>query len=83
MHTLNYCVIKDIKLYKNGIIQGTSTNLTGNIDITTNKVGIGSNGVGAASIIFNGIINDVRIYNLALSANEISEYYESTKHVYL
>lgn len=31
---------------------------------------------------FNGIISDVRIYNRALSAAEIYDYYESTKHRY-
>ncbi|MFA5386522.1 MAG: LamG-like jellyroll fold domain-containing protein [Candidatus Paceibacterota bacterium] len=65
-------------IYVNGILV-KSVAATGNILTSGSKVGIGSlNGNGAIGP-FNGVIDDVRIYNRALSAAEVQALYNATK----
>jgi len=63
------------KLYVDNIIVGIN-NLPSNIPYDTSNITFGLSQ-------FIGLISDIKIYNRALSANEISDYYESTKHKYI
>ncbi len=69
-----------VKIYVNGVEQSTSVNVIGNMETTSTNLEIGAR---AGSGHINGSISDVRIYNRALSAAEIYDYYESTKHNYV
>ena len=60
----------NVKIYVNGILRGTSTR-TGNIDINTSSLMIGHR--------FNGLIDEVRIYNRALSAAEVRAIFNATR----
>ena len=68
--------------YVNGVLDGTGAR-TGTINQAVVCVGIGysTNGgcTGAKSGFFPGLIDDVRIYNRALSAREIQEMYNAGK----
>ena len=66
-----------IKIYVNGI-PGTSDTYSSNINITANSRNIiGSIGNNPSQYYWNGLIDDVRIYNRALSADEISALYSA------
>jgi len=70
----------NIITYKNGGASTNSQSGSGNVDNTTyrNALRIGArNAPGAASSFFPGLIDDVRIYNRALSATEIQALYKS------
>ncbi|MFA5175558.1 MAG: LamG-like jellyroll fold domain-containing protein [Patescibacteria group bacterium] len=61
----------EVKLYVNGI-QKVSTVFTPNLSSATNQIGrIGNE----TPYDFNGLIDDVRLYNRALSLNEIKQLY--------
>ncbi len=69
--------------FKNGIIANTPTATSIPTTPTTNLyLGSRQNGTGA-SIYFAGSMDDVRIYNRALSQLEIKRLYNSTKHKYI
>jgi len=70
------------KIYVNGVLKGTSQSIvpTGTDKNLTFRIGRSSF---TDLYYFNGIINDVRIYNRALSAGEIEKLYEATKHNYI
>ena len=63
----------NLKVYENGT-ESSSRNV-GSFTIASNPndLGIGANGSGGDK--FSGVIDDVRIYNRALSASEITELY--------
>jgi len=69
---------QQVKFYINGILQNDIKNITGSIKISSVQVEIGSNPPGA-SVLFNGLIDEARIYNRALSAEEIKRHYEESK----
>ncbi len=61
-----------VRVYKNGILVGTSTQYTGTINSGTGQpVHTG----GFSGNYFDGIIDEARIYNRALSATEILEHF--------
>jgi hypothetical protein len=64
-----------MKIYTNGVIAGQISQ-TGSIGTNSEPVGIGMN-LDDDSDYFNGDINDVRIYNRALSQAEIQQLYTS------
>ena len=66
------------RLWINGILQSTTVTTTDN-NLTIRKIGEGRQNVD----YFNGSIDEVRIYNRALSAAEIKRHYEATKHNYI
>jgi hypothetical protein len=66
-----------IKLYKNGILVNTGT-FTGTRQVVLNKLTIGA--ASTTSRFFNGTIDEVRIYNRALSSDEISRLYIRSKY---
>lgn len=65
----------NIKFYVNGVLKAQATQTTG-ADISANTLKIGRRSEGANNY-FNGTIDDVRIYNRALSSQEVSNLYNS------
>ena len=59
-------------MYINGVLDGMQP-LTGTIDSPNTPIYIGKRG----SWYFNGIIDEVRIYNRALSAAEVQEDFQN------
>jgi len=60
-----------VKIYVNGLLAG-SADRSGFIDNTTNPITIGN----VYGSYFNGIIDEVHIYNRALGDQEVKEHYE-------
>lgn len=67
--------------YIDGQASGSAVAINSEVMNTTGNLIIGRNAYGGIRF-FNGSIDDVRIYNRALSAGEISKLYEQTKHYY-
>jgi hypothetical protein len=65
-----------IYLYINGVSQGTPTSQTGTPDTNNNVSTVGCRSDSKANV-WNGIIDEVRIYNRALTAEEISDLYNN------
>lgn len=68
----------DVKLFYNGfeVVQDDTTDGTGGlIDDSSGNFTIGSRGT---TVAFDGQIDDVRIYNRALSANEVQQLFASS-----
>ena len=68
-----------LRLYRDGVEAVDPRAQTGAVDVTTNNLGIGATGDGR--YFFNGLIDEVRIYNRALSAEEIKIHYAFTKYI--
>lgn len=66
-----------LRVFSNGI-EGTPYSYTGLIDSALTNVIIGSETAGAYRL--NGLTDDVRIYSTALTADEVLNLYNSTKH---
>jgi len=64
-----------LRLYRNGVEAITPEGQTGTIDVSTDNLGIGARGEG--DYVFKGFIDEVRIYNGALSEEEISDLYNN------
>lgn len=67
-----------LALYVDGVLDD-SKSAKGEINNQTYPVCIGANAWGEKNRIWNGRIDDVRIYNRALSEEEIVEFYNETK----
>lgn len=65
-----------VKLYKDGVVVADAPGPTANFDTNTYNLRIGSNWEGRK---LNGLIDEVAIYNRALSVSEISKLYEKTR----
>lgn len=65
----------NLYFYKNDVLIGQDTFLSGNL-YSSNGYLIGK-GYNGGSFFFDGLIDDVRIYNRALSAGEIARLYSS------
>ncbi|MBU6320948.1 hypothetical protein KGO04_00170 [Patescibacteria group bacterium] len=61
-------------LYVNGILRN-SASFSGPLNTTSNGVSIGAAGNGNTSLAFRGTIDEVRIYNRALSSSEVKQLY--------
>src|SRR3989339_1123088 len=64
--------VNNFRLYQDGLLVSQMT-LTGNIDTNTAIINIGRQGSSTGR--FNGIIDEVRIYNRALSSGEVASRY--------
>ena len=62
----------NLKLYQDGILVAQTT-VTGNIDTNTSILNIGRQGITTGR--FDGMIDEVRVYNRALSSSEVSSRY--------
>jgi len=68
----------DIRIYINGVLDMTPVAKSGNIVSTTENVTIGTDlQVNPESENWQGLLDEVRIYNRALTANEVSQLYAS------
>ena len=63
-----------LKMYVNGAPSGTPVSYTGGIGAATSALTIG----GVSTRYFTGSLDDVRIYNRALDATQISQLYANT-----
>jgi len=63
-----------LRVYVNGVQDGELTSVTGNPQSNTDPLNIGSNQDQLGKTI-NGLIDDVRVYNRALSAGEVAALY--------
>jgi len=63
-----------MKLYLNGVLYATSAKVSGTINSAGTNLAIGNNLGKTRS--FKGVIDEVRVYNRALSAAEIQEVFE-------
>jgi len=73
---VTYDGISQPKFYVNGVSEPSS--MTGSITLlpsTTRPVTIGAYGTGNPGDSYSGLIDEVRIYNVTLSAGEIQNYY--------
>jgi hypothetical protein len=65
------------QLYVNGLPQGSIA--TGTPNVTANTIEIGTQYMsGAPHNTWNGLLDDVRIYNRALTASEVGDLYQAT-----
>jgi hypothetical protein len=72
-HVLGTFDGSSLKIYVNGNLEGTIP-FSGTINDVTSDVSIGNSYAGSSEY-FNGIVDEVRIYNRALSEEEIKELY--------
>jgi len=70
-----------LSIFVNGIFIGSGARTVADMTFSENPL-IGSRHSGTDPY-FNGSIDEVRIFNRALSANEIKRNYEATKHNYI
>ncbi len=63
-------------LYINGQLSGSANQNSGTPEVGTTNMIIGNSNT--TDRTFNGLIDDIRIYNRALSASEVSQLYNST-----
>ncbi len=76
---------RDAKLHINGVLEDVNLNISDEFinRSETTKIGTGYNYGSPSSRFFQGLIDDVRIYNRALTASEIQTLYVQTKNKYL
>ncbi len=72
-----------VKLYVNGILQGSPSPLTGEIRKSTEELYIGYKTDWVSGRYFNGLIDEVRIYNRALSASDVFHNYTHSPIYYM
>jgi hypothetical protein len=63
--------------YLNGVKQGATITVSADINTTTQLFRIGEWVAGSGDRVFNGTIDEVRIYNRSLSASEVKEQYRN------
>jgi hypothetical protein len=68
----------DWKLYRNGALVGTQASATGALPVDLGDWAVGATGEGWADN-FQGTVDEVAIYNTALSASRISAHYLAAK----
>jgi hypothetical protein len=66
------------KIYMNNALIASDATFTGSLDTATGPLYISNYQGGAGGYPFDGSIDDVRIYNRALSAHEVSNLYNSS-----
>ncbi len=71
-----------MSLYTDGALKATSTNYSGDLPTNDGALWIGANYSSVDSANFNGTIDEIRIWNTSLSADEIYEHYVSNLNKY-
>jgi hypothetical protein len=71
-----------MRIYIDGVQTGTQTGFTGNLPNLAGALHIGADYQATPANFFNGSIDDVRIYNRALSPTEIQNLYGSGQVTY-
>lgn len=69
----------NINLYLNGVSDATAVAKTGSLKTSADIVSIGRDNQGATSEYFNGQIDEIGIWSRALTADEISQLYNSNR----
>jgi len=69
-----------INMYVNGALSGDANRSAGAISPASTNTFIGSNNVHTRD--YNGTIDEVMIYNISLTASEITELYQQSKELY-
>ncbi|MFH0923908.1 MAG: LamG domain-containing protein, partial [Candidatus Falkowbacteria bacterium] len=64
-----------MKIYIDGNLEDTNTDFSGNLPTNDGNVRIGADYQPTPDNFFSGLIDEARIYNRALSADEIGELY--------
>ncbi len=64
-----------LRMYINGVDTGATTPYNGTLNTTTTNFYIGKLNASGGNYFFKGKIDDVRIYNRALSASEVKQLY--------
>jgi len=67
-----------VKLYVNGALEADEADITGDLSNTLNLI-FGANSKRNVGTWFDGIIDEVRVYNRVLSVDEIKERYNLGK----
>ncbi|MEM0360148.1 MAG: DUF2341 domain-containing protein [Candidatus Diapherotrites archaeon] len=68
------------KLYINGVLDSNTVSVSGSVGQNSRKFSIGASDTGTAwANYFNGFIDEVRVYNRALSIEEVQQLYNSSK----
>ena len=70
-----------VDFYLNGVKQTAKADVSASLEASTYKLGIGARNPDSLSHYFNGIIDEVRIYNRALSEAEILHNYNLLKNI--
>jgi len=70
----------EAKLYKNGLLVATDSSVDTVLDDSSGDHIIGARALSGGSEFFNGLIDDVRIYDRALSLDEIGQLYNGFEH---
>ena len=69
----------NVLLYVNGVAIGSPTALTGSLQNTTSEFFIGKRGFGTTNTGFDGKLDEVAVFNTALTAQEIQSIYLATE----
>ena len=69
-------------LYVDGVLVGTDSTISSMLAFLSLTIGALNGDSGVPEILFNGLIDEVRIYNRVLSASEIFQHYNNTEHLY-
>ena len=77
-HYVGVYTANTMTFYRNGVLQGTTTNTHTNVSQAILPIWIGR---GVSGNYFNGSLDDIGIWNRALTPNEISVLYQSTLSV--
>ncbi len=67
----------DLKIYVDGVLEGTNSGGGGTFDNGTSDFNIGSRDAGPQSIIFNGAIDEPAIFDYALTSTQVLDIYGS------
>lgn len=77
-HYVGVYTANTMTFYRNGVLQGTTTNTHTNVSQASLPIWIGR---GVSGNYFNGSLDDIGVWNRALTPNEITALYESTLSV--
>ena len=77
-HYVGVYTTNTMTLYKNGVLQGSTNNTHTNVSQTNLPIWIGR---GVSGNNFNGSIDDIGIWNRALTATEVAALYQSSLSV--
>ena len=77
-HYVGVYTANTMTFYRNGVLQGTTTNTHTNVSQAILPIWIGR---GVSGNYFNGSLDDVGLWNRALTPNEIAVLYQSTLSV--
>jgi len=69
----------NVLLYVNGVAYGTPAALTGSLQNTTSEFFIGKRGFGTTNTGFDGKLDELAVFNTALTADDVQRIYNATE----